>query len=159
MSFTPSNGARLFIGGPVSELIDSVDEYAGLTWIEIKGLKSLGAFGDTATPVTSKQLNRNREIKKKGTFDGGSPAFVVDMIQDDPGQMAVEAALPDPSDYAFKVEIPNRLNKNGSNGLRYFSGQVMSFPEEVGAADSPITSTFGVGVNTPILKVAPTSGV
>ena len=157
MSFTPSNGTRLFIGGPVAETVDTVTEYAALTWTEVQGLKSVGAFGDTATPVTSKWLNRNREFKKKGTFDGGSPAFVVDMIQDDPGQMLVEAALADPSDYAFKIEIPNRPGASGKNGLRYFSGQVMSFPEEIGAADSPITSTFGVGVNTPVLKVAPTA--
>ena len=156
MSFTPSNGARLFIGGPVAESVDTVTEYAALTWLEVKGLKSIGAFGDTATAVTSKQLNRNREYKKKGTLDGGSPAFVVDMIQDDPGQMAIDAALYSPSDFAFKVEVPNGSGAPNSNGLRYFSGQVMSFPEEIGAADSPITSTFGVGVNTPILKVAPT---
>lgn len=157
--FTPSNGSKLFIGPSVDiDVTDTVAEFTALTgYVEVKGLKDLGAFGDESTAVTSNQLNSNRTMKRSGTKDAGSPAFVVDIKDGDPGQEALWAANGDGFDYAFYIEYPNAKTKTtGTNGKRYFAGQVMSFRENAGSANNAITATANVGITTPIYRVAAT---
>ncbi len=159
MSFTASNGSRLFIGPAID--VDTITGAADLTgineadWLEVKGLKDLSSFGDEATSVTSNQLNVNRTMKQKGTRDAGTPGFVVDVKDGDPGQQAaIDASGPDDNfDYAFYVEYPNKKTPTGKNGKRYFAGQVMSFKENPGAANNAITATLAVGINTAIYRV------
>lgn len=154
--FTPSNGSKLFIGPSIDiDTIDAAADLTGLTgWVEIKGLKDLAAFGDESTAITSNQLNNNRTLKAKGTRDAGTPGFVVDRKEGDPGQEAAIAAEAEPMDYAFYVEFPNKKTTGGTNGKRYFAGQVMSCREAPGSANNPITMTISVGINTAIYAVA-----
>lgn len=152
--FTPSNGSKLFIGPAVdTDAIDTLAEFKALEgYVEIKGLKDLASFGDEATAVTSQQLNVNRTLKAKGTFDAGTPGFVVDVKDGDPGQIAFDAAVASNLDFAFYIEYNNKKTTNGQNGRRYFAGQAMSNRENPGAANSAITATLSVGINTPIYK-------
>ncbi|ACL61039.1 hypothetical protein [Methylobacterium nodulans] len=157
--FTPSNGSKLFIGPAID--IDTIDDTgAALTaltgWVEVKAVKDLGAFGDESSAITSNQLGNNRTLKMKGTRDGGSPSIVVDRKEGDPGQEACIAAEKTNFDYGFYVEIPNKKTDAGTNGKRYFAGQVMSCRETVGAANNPITMAINIGVNTATFKVAAT---
>ncbi|MCP1550713.1 MULTISPECIES: hypothetical protein [Methylorubrum] len=156
--FTPSNGSKLFIGPVINiDEIDDATDLSGLTgFTEVKGLKDLAAFGDESAAITSNQLGANRTLKAKGTRDAGTPGFVVDRKEGDPGQDAALAAEAQPFDYAFYVELPNKKTTGGTNGKRYFAGQVMSCRESVGAANNPVTMTISVGINTPIFRVAAT---
>ena len=154
--FTPSNGSKLFIGPSIDiDTIDAAADLTGLTgWVEIKGLKDLAAFGDESVAITSNQLGANRTLKAKGTRDAGTPGFVVDRKEGDPGQEAAIDAEGEPLDYAFYVEFPNKKTTAGTNGKRYFAGQVMSCREAPGSANNAITMTISVGINTPIYAVA-----
>ncbi|ACL58450.1 hypothetical protein [Methylobacterium nodulans] len=155
--FTPSNGSKLFIGPSIDiDTIDAVDDLSGLAFTEIKGLKDLGSFGDEATSITSNQLGNSRTLKAKGTKDAGTPSFVVDLKDGDPGQEAAIAAAATNFDYAFYIEYPNKKTATGTNGKRYFAGQVMSCRENPGAANNAITMNINVGINTPIYRVAAT---
>lgn len=155
MGFTPSNGSKLFIGPLIdADTIDAVADLSSLTYVEIDGLKDLGQFGDEATTITSNQLNKDRTLKAKGTRDAGTPAFVVDIEDGDPGQQAVLDAEATPFDYAFYIEFPNKKTAGGTNGKRYFAGKVMSVRENPGAANNAITMTINVGINSPIFRVA-----
>lgn len=157
MGFTPSNGSKLFIGPVIdADTVDSASDLTSLTYVEIDGLKDLGQFGDESTAITSNQLNKDRTLKAKGTRDAGTPAFVVDVEEGDPGQEAALTAETTPFDYAFYIEYPNKKTVNGSNGKRYFAGKVMSVRESVGSANNPITMTINVGINSPIFRVAAT---
>lgn len=156
--FTPSNGSKLFIGPSID--VDTIDDAADLTgltgWVEVKGIKDLSAFGDESASITSNQLGANRTLKAKGTRDAGTPGFVYDVKDGDPGQNAVLAAEATNLDYAFYIEFPNKKTTGGTNGKRYFAGQVMSARENVGAANNAITGTLNVGINSPIYRVAAT---
>lgn len=157
--FTPSNGSKLFIGPSIDiDTITSVSAFTGITtgWTEIKGLKDLAAFGDEATRITSNQLGANRTLSAKGTRDAGQPAFVVDLKDGDPGQEAAVAAVDTNFDYAFYVEYPNKKTEGGTNGKRYFAGQVMSARENPGGANNPITRNITVAINSNVYRVAAT---
>lgn len=152
--FIPSNGSKLFIGPTIDiDTVDAATDLSSLTgWVEIKGLKDLAAFGDESTAITSNQLNVDRTLKAKGTRDAGTPGFVVDRKEGDPGQEAALEAEADSGDYAFYVETPTRGTTAGRR--RYFAGQIMSCRESFGAANNPITMTISVGINTPIFRAA-----
>lgn len=156
--FTPSNGSKLFIGPTID--IDTIDDVADLSsltgWKEIKGVKDLSSFGDEAASITSNQLGANRTLKAKGTRDAGTPGFVVDLKDGDEGQEAAYAATKTDFDYAFYIEYPNKKTSGGTNGKRYFAGQVMSFRENPGSANNAITATLNVGINTAIYRVPAT---
>jgi len=156
MGFTPSNGTKLYVG-PVADInVDTASEYAGLTYVEVKGVTNLGEFGDSSADITSSELNDNRVQHAKGTRDGGSPAFVCNNYPDDAGQQAMYAAESDNNDYAFKIVFPNPKTTGGVGATRYFRGRVMSTREGVGAANSPINVTFNVGINSDVVRVAAT---
>ncbi|WP_044155659.1 hypothetical protein, partial [Escherichia coli] len=92
-----------------------VTDLSNLTgFVEVKGLKDLGQFGDESAAVTSNQLNVNRTIKQKGTRDAGTPAFMVDMKEGDPGQQAMMDAEATDLDYAFYIEFPNKKTTSGT---------------------------------------------
>ncbi|KNY21592.1 hypothetical protein [Methylobacterium sp. ARG-1] len=158
MGFTKSNGSKLFIGPAVADadLIDDVADLSSLTFVEVRGLKDLGQFGDESTAVTSNQLDRNRTLKQKGTRDAGTPAFIMDVKDGDAGQQAILDAETTESDYAFYIEFPNKKTNSGTGTRRYFAGQVMSVRESVGSANNAITMTANVGINTPIFRQAAT---
>ncbi|MFE1598185.1 hypothetical protein [Methylobacterium sp. ID0610] len=158
--FTPANGAKVFIGPAID--VDTITGVAVLTaltgWVEIKGAKDLGAIGDEASAITSNQLGSNRTLKGKGTMDAGTPAFVFDYKEGDPGQVAAAAAA-DPAnnfDYAFYIEYPVKKTTGGTTAKRYFAGQVMSAREGNLSANNPISLTVNVGINTTVYRVAAT---
>ncbi|AWN47130.1 hypothetical protein DK419_13085 [Methylobacterium terrae] len=158
--FTPANGTKVFIGPAID--IDTITGATSLTsltgWVEIKGAKDLGAIGDEASAVTSNQLGVNRTLKGKGTSDAGTPAFVFDYKEGDPGQEAARSAA-DPGnnfDYSFYIEKPVKKTPGGTTAKLYFAGQVMSAREGGLSANNPITLTVNVGINTTVYRVAAT---
>lgn len=154
MSFTTSNGTKLFISSGSSDATNTAAEYEALSWVAVRGVTNLGEFGDSSADVTSTELGDNRVQHQKGAKDGGSPAFVCNSYSEDPGQILMFDAFDDPFDYAFKVEYDDKLTSGGDNSCRYFKGKVMSTRESVGSTNNPVTVTFNVGINSDIVRTA-----
>jgi hypothetical protein len=103
----PVAGQRIFIGGPISvgpvNLVEA--DFAAQTWTEIDGWTQHGQLGDTAALITTALINRNRDLKQKGTANAGSMANVFAIVPDDEGQLALKAAAqPDEKrNFAFRI--------------------------------------------------------
>ncbi len=154
-----STGAKLFIGPSATSATDTAAEYAALMpWTEIGMVSTIGEFGDESSEVTFAVLGDGRIRKAKGARNAGTLAVTVAHTLDDDGQTAMIAAEATYNNYAFKVELPNKLNATGTNEIQYFRGLVMSKRLNVGSSDSVVTSTYNIGVNSPIVTVEPTAG-
>jgi hypothetical protein len=154
-----ATGAKLFIGPSVTNATDTAAEYAALAWTEVGMIGTLGEFGDESSEVTFAVLGDGRIRKAKGARNAGTLAITVAHALDDTGQAAMIAAEATYNNYAFKVELPNKLNATGTNELQYFRGLVMSKRLNVGSNDTVVTSAYNVGVNSEVITVPPTAGV
>ena len=153
-----ATGAKFYIGPSVTNATDTSAEYAALSWTEVGMIETLGEFGDESNEVTFAVLGDGRIRKAKGARNAGTLAITVAHASDDTGQQAVIAAEATYNNYAFKVELPNKLNATGTNELQYFRGLVMSKRQNVGNNDNVVRRTFNIGVNSEIVSVAPTAG-
>jgi hypothetical protein len=122
--------------------------YAALTFTTVGGVETIGGFGATTEVVTFTPLDGPVE-KYKGPTNYGqlSPSMKVDDA--DAGQALIQtASAPTNSDlYAFRITKPD-------GSLRFFQGRVFGFPETIGAANSMVTATPAIEINTAVVKKA-----
>lgn len=154
MTIAASGGSRIFIGTTVP--CNVIYEYEADTYIEIEEVEDLGEFGDAANPITFTALKDSRVQKLKGPFDAGTLQMVVGNDTDDPGQEALDAAVPEPFNYNFKVMFNDPLTLGGTPTITYFSAQVMSKRYLVGTANDVTKRRYDLGINTAVLVVPPT---
>lgn len=135
--------------------------YGALTYQALGCLSHIGSFGDTSAEVTFDCINEGRTITIKGQRSAGTLELTVALDDTAAGFALIDTAERDDStaNYHFKIEFPNKQNATGTNAVRYFSGRVMSAPENLGGANDVATQTVNVAINTPIVKVASTAGV
>lgn len=138
-------GSKLAISAGVPAAQTST-AYEALTYTTVSGIESIGGFGATTEVVTFQPLDGPTE-KYKGPTNYGqlSPNMKVDDA--DAGQALIQtAAAPTFLDLvAFKVTKPD-------GSLRFFQGRVFGFPETIGAANSIITATPAIEINTAVVK-------
>jgi len=152
-----ATGAKVFIGPSVATTPANAAAYAALSWTEIDFVETIGEFGDESSIINFAVLGDGRQRKAKGARDAGALAVTVAHIADSSGQAAAEAAEATYNNYAFKVELPNKLNVGGTNELRYFKGLVTSKRLNVGGNDNVVRATFNVAVNSEIVVVEATA--
>jgi hypothetical protein len=151
-------GAKVFIAPSQAATPADATAYAGLTWTEIKGLQTIGEYGDESAAVTGAIIGDARTRKAKGARDAGTLALTAANWPDDPGQAALVAAEATNNNYPFKIVVPNRVNASGTDGIDYMVGLVMSKRLNLGSNDTIVTRTFSVAVNSAITEVPPTAG-
>lgn len=97
---------KLFIGRKAPDkLTVTAADFAGATWLEVKGLATPGAVGDTQAITEQEVVSESRMLKAKGTRNAGSMENQFVPMPLDPGQVALQAAIDDDCDaYEFKVE-------------------------------------------------------
>lgn len=104
----PVAGQKIYIGGVISigadDLVES--DFDSQSWTEIDGWTQHGALGDAAALITTSLINRNRDVKQKGTSNAGSMQNVFAIVDGDPGQEAfILAAAPNEKrNFAFRVD-------------------------------------------------------
>ena len=99
-------GASIFIGGAMSAPSGDLDEddFDSVTWVEVDGWETAGAYGDTAALITTQIINRGRDVKQKGTFNAGQMQNNFAVLPLDAGQIALKAAARSQNNYPIKVE-------------------------------------------------------
>lgn len=107
MTIYPTNGSRLFIGGPITIPAQDTDFtealFAGQTYAEVGEVENLGSLGDTSAQIVFSSVNANRDRTLKGTRNAGTMEVVCGVDYADPGQLALIAAERTNFSYAFKV--------------------------------------------------------
>lgn len=161
MALYPVAGSKIYIGGTKSDQADDFTEsdFSGESWVEIDGWSQMGGFGDAAQVITTSLINRNRDIKQKGTGNAGAMENVFAWIPGDSGQSALKTAA-DPSDknnYAFKVEAPDEGSSSPPTPTTfYFIGPVMSFTRQGGDANTISNISATIEINSNVVEVAAT---
>lgn len=150
----PVAGCKLFLGTavalPSADLAES--DFSGQSWTEVKGWQQMGRIGDTAEMISVTHIDHDRELKAKGTKNGGQMQNVFTQMATDPGQIALIAAAASKSNYAVKIEL-NDAN-GGAPSKRLFVCLVMGAEESGGGANTVRNLTTTFEINSNIVPVA-----
>jgi hypothetical protein len=152
-----ATGTKLFIGPSAATEPANAAAWAALTpYVEVGFVETIGEYGDESAAIDFAVLGDGRVRKAKGARNAGALSVTVAHIADDAGQQDMEDAELTYNNYAFKVELPNKLTVVGTNEIQYFLGLVMSKRLNVGGNDNVVRKTYNVGVTTKITSVPPT---
>lgn len=154
-----TNGTKVYISSAsAATTVDTTSEYAALTWQQINGIGSIGAFGDVRQLIEYDVLDEDRTRKTKGTANAGNMELRMALDDTDTAQGTLETAFNAGSavNYAFKVEFNNKLTTSGTNGLRYFRGKVTAYENVMGGANSTLERRVVVAIDSVILGSDPT---
>lgn len=149
---TSTAGSKLYIGPVRTAATDTIAEYEALTWVEVKEVENLGEFGDESNAINFLSVGDARTRKLKGARDAGTLAITCGRDPFDAGQVALRAAEKTNFEYAFKIVAADAPDANDSDTAYYFGGLVMSARDNYGTADTVVTTTFNIGINTAILE-------
>lgn len=123
--------------------------YAAKTYVAVGEVTTIGDFGGEYALVTHQPLDTRGVKKGKGSFNNGTLSPTLAMDGTDAGQAQMRAALASDSSYAFRVTL-----QDGT--INYMMGKVMSFRTTVGEADSVVTGSPTIEVDSdPIVVVEP----
>lgn len=148
MAISASTGSKLYICSTPNPAADDVSTYAALTWVEVKEIESIAAFGDKASSITFTSLSDNRVRKLKGPRDAGDVDVVYAFDATDAGQIALRTAQGTQSSYAFKVAA----NDDESPSVFYFQAKVMGVPINIASATDVTKVTATLGIDTEIVE-------
>jgi len=118
--------------------------FAALTFTTIGEITDMGEFGKTYNLVTHQPLATRRTVKRKGSFNDGALSLQLARVPDDVGQVVLQAGLDSDDSYSFKVVLQD-------GEIQYFSGQVMSYTNNVGSADQINGSAVSVEIDNDII--------
>jgi len=118
--------------------------FAALTFTDIGEITDMGEFGKTYNLVTHQPLATRRTVKRKGSFNDGALSLQLARVPDDVGQVVLQAGLDSDDSYSFKVVLQD-------GEIQYFSGQVMSYTNNVGSADQINGSAVSVEIDNDII--------
>lgn len=107
-----------------------------LPWTEVGEITNVGSvLGRTYSTSTLSTVSNAQEREKKGSFKLPNSKFECAWIDDDAGQVIIEAASKDYSIPSFKL-----VKQNGTK--RYFTAQVLEFLENNGASNDAVKGQF-----------------
>lgn len=112
-AFANSNaGSKLFIC--VTPQPDDLDatEFAGLTWVQIKGVGNHGETGSSTNILNYDTWDTDVIQKSKGMTNAGDPEIELARNPSDAGQDALRAAALTNFNYAFKIERNDKPDAN-----------------------------------------------
>lgn len=156
MAIYSTAGSKLFIGDVLAQQTDDFEaaDFSSVTWVEIKQVETLGAFGDAAQSISINLIGEAREKVLKGSRSAGTMEVTCAHDFSDAGQAAVIAAEKTPYDYAFKVEFADKPSTGASpkNSTRRFIGKVMNATEQLEGANNVTKLVFSLSINSNIVK-------
>lgn len=145
-----STGVKLGAVAGVPTAFDKTG-YEKLTYVNIGQLTSIPAFGPTVTVVESNPLATGLTEKFVGFTNNGSLSLEADYDDKDAGQVLVMAAsefggATFGKQHSFEITYP-------SGAKRYFVGKFFGATENPGSANSMITTTMQLEIDSVVLRV------
>lgn len=129
--------------------------YAGLTWVQIKGVGEVGETGSSTNILTYDTWDTDVIDKAKGMTDAGSPTIECARIALDDGQIALRAAANTNLKYAFKIEGNDEPEVGGSPSIFYHYGLVSGPTRPNGRNEDFDLEVFTLGLTAKETVVAP----
>jgi hypothetical protein len=127
--------------------------YQALSFTNVGSITDLGSgLGKAYNTVSSTPIDDRRVQKQKGSYDVGDLTIIVNVKDDDAGQVLLQAGVDSDSPLAFELEFND--NPDGtSNTFRFFQGLVMGDPVSMGTIDNVVTYSMTIAVTTDEVKV------
>lgn len=155
----PVAGCRFYIGNAPMALQNAdfdASDFDSVTWVEADGWSQMGALGDAGALITTSLINRNRDVRQKGTANAGDMACVFAQIATDAGQLAlIAAAQPsDKNNYPFRIVMNDPTGSPATASKRLFVGLVTTAQEAGGEANTMRNLNVTVAINSNIVRVA-----
>ena len=152
MSINTGAGTRIYIAPRLAADLPADQAaaktlLAGLTYVEIGEVESIGDYGDTINDVTFAGLAQGRAKHLKGLADAGTSELVVAFDAGDAGQLKLVEAFLDRSryDYPFKVEYVD-------GEVDYFAAKVMSNKKSGITVEGVLKRNVTLGINSEIYE-------
>lgn len=153
MSKMTSTGCIVEVSAATPATFDETG-FAALTYTPIKGITNVLPFGATAANVESTPLETGEVENYKGFINWGSAGFEGDLDPDDAGVQIMIDAVEDNST-GGKAFDPHSFKVTYQTGaVRYLYGKVYSATENVGGANSMVTTSMGVNLDRRPVRVA-----
>lgn len=154
----PVSGAKVYIGGVAATTVDTITEFAALTYVEIAGISDIGNFGDTREVIEYNVIGEERTRKAGGTRNAGDMTLRMAFDAADAGQEDIVDAFEAAGDnaYGFKVEWDDKLTGSGTNTIAYFRGKVTANEVQMGGANNIVERNVTVAIDSPLYFVAAT---
>lgn len=115
---------------------DTAVAFAALTWVEVGDITNVGSVkGRDYNTSTLSTVGNGHDREKKGSYKLPDAEMECAWVEEDAGQIIIEAAANDNSVPAFKVV------KQGG-GIRYFTAQVKKFIENLGTSNDTVKGAF-----------------
>ena len=128
-------GTKLFVCA-TRPATNTVAAFAALTWIEVGDITNVGGVkGREYSTSTLSTVGNAHDREKKGSYKLPNAEMECAWVEDDAGQIIIEAAANNYTVPAFKVE------KQGG-GVRYFTAQVSKFIENLGTSNDTVKGAF-----------------
>lgn len=146
-------GAKFYIGNASMAAPDpnttlTVSDFAAVTWIEVKGWLTVGAYGGSSALITSQRVAGKRDMKGKGTTNEGSMQNTFAHVPSDSGQAAMKAAQATDFNYPFKVVHDDEPDGGTKPTTDYFVGLVMTWQRAGGNANAERTYNSTIELNS-----------
>lgn len=127
--------------------------YEALSYIEVGEVVSVSEYGASQEVVNHQPLKTGITEKYKGFTNYGSVAVEMGRVASDAGQQALadgtSGGANDFSEHSFKFEYP-------SGDVDYFQGKIFGYTKNPGGANSIVSASTNIEINTKITEVQPT---
>lgn len=149
MSVKTSTGLILSVVADVPATEDEAG-YSALTYQEIGEIVSVGEYGASQQVVNHEPLKTGVTEKHKGFTNFGSVTLEMGHDSTDAGQTALSDGATGTNKFkqhSFKVEFPD-------GSIDYFQGRIFGYSKNPGGANSIVSSSSNVEINTKVTEVA-----
>jgi hypothetical protein len=134
--FATVAGSKLYVSTAAPTTYDATG-YGALSWTEVGSITNVGSvLGRTYSTSTLSTVSDAQEREKKGSFKLPNAQFECAWIENDAGQVIINAASKDNSIPSFK------LVKQDGTTKRYFTAQVLEFVENNGQSNDAVKGNF-----------------
>lgn len=127
-------------------------EAVSMVYVKIGQISNIPEFGPTISVVESNPLETGITEKFTGFVNYGSITIEADYDDEDAGQELVLNAVTT-TDASFGKEFSFKLEYQ-SGAVRYWVGRFFSATENPGSANSMVTTSMNVEINSPVVRVA-----
>lgn len=149
MPVQTSTGLILSVVADTPATEDAVG-YEALTYQEIGEVVSVGEYGASQQVVNHEPLKTGITEKYKGFTNFGSVTVEMGRDASDAGQAALAAGSTGAekfTEHSFKVEYPG-------GDVDYFQGKIFGYTKNPGGANSIVSASSNIEINTEITEVA-----
>lgn len=150
-----NSGRKFYVCATAQETNLDAAAFALLTWVEVKGVGSLGETGNNQNILTYDEWATDVIQKGKGNTDAGSPELECRRIPTDPGQIIMRQIALLPGNYAFKTEHNNAPEVGGTGTIKYNRGIVTGPRNPNGRGEDFEIDIFTLGLNQRQITVEP----